>query len=321
MPNPPPAGGVVHPGYRGSTTPSARRRALAERAEAQHGRVSHEQLTEIGFAQHQIDRLLGDHLLVIEHRGVYRFGVIDRQPHGRWRGALLACGEGSALSHRSGARFRHLRSAEERLDVTVPRATPLHRGITLHRPLVLDPRDVECVDGFEVTTVAKTLVDLAAVVRKDALARALRQSVTLEVFDLRALESTLGRHRGRRGVGVLKELLATHYDWNVDTRERLEQRFRKFVIDRRIEPRPEHNVLVFGHLCDAVWREHRLVVELDSRAHHLRDPVAFERDRRRDADLAACGWLVIRITWRRLHDDPAGVETLLRRLLEDRRCG
>lgn len=312
------AGGPADRDSRGQGDHRSKERALAALARRQHGRIGNAQLKEIGFSQDQIDRKIAAGTLAIEHKTVYLFGAAGHGDHGRWRGALLACGDEAALSHRSAARLRRLRRVEEKLDVTVPRGgVHLRTRFKVHRPLVLDDRDVEVVDGFRVTTVAKTLVDLPAVVGEGAVERALREAASQRVFDLAAIQEVLSRHKGRRGVGVLKDLLARHFEWNVDVRERLEQAFRAFLVGRLMPP-CVHNHLVEGWLCDVVWAPAKLVVELDSRAHHLGDPVAFEADRRRDAELAAAGWVVVRVTWRRLHDAPDEVERLLRRILRDR---
>jgi very-short-patch-repair endonuclease len=99
-----------------------------------------------------------------------------------------------------------------------------------------------------------------------------------------------------------------------DTRQELEARF--FELCRRYGlPLPSCNVLVEGFLVDALWPAQRLVVELDSWEFH-RERRAFEEDRVRDAALMAAGYRVVRITWRRLEDDPDGVAELIRKLIE-----
>ncbi len=79
-------------------------------------------------------------------------------------------------------------------------------------------------------------------------------------------------------------------------------------------PKPEVNARVGPFLVDFLWRVQRLIVEADSFEHH-RDRAAFEADRARDAELALIGYRVVRFTWRRVRDDPAGVAATIRRLL------
>jgi very-short-patch-repair endonuclease len=97
------------------------------------------------------------------------------------------------------------------------------------------------------------------------------------------------------------------------TRSELERRFIA-LCDRFGIPRPATNVIVAGREVDGVWHEARLVVEIDSREHHM-TTVAFEEDRARDADLMLAGYRVLRITWRRLRDEPEAVAETLRALL------
>jgi very-short-patch-repair endonuclease len=79
-------------------------------------------------------------------------------------------------------------------------------------------------------------------------------------------------------------------------------------------PPPEHNVRVGGHEPDLLWREHRLVVEVDGYTYHS-GRAAFERDRVRDAELLASGFRVLRLTWRRLVEEPESVVARLAQAL------
>jgi hypothetical protein len=133
------------------------------------------------------------------------------------------------------------------------------------------------------------------------------------VLDIREVEVACERGFGRRGLKHVKPLLADRKRIVPDTRQELEARF--FELCRVYGlPLPSCNVLVEGFLVDALWPPQRVIVELDSWEFH-HDRGAFERDRERDATLQAAGYRVIRITWRRLQDDPAGVAALIRRLL------
>ena len=130
------------------------------------------------------------------------------------------------------------------------------------------------------------------------------------------LAEMLERHRGRRGMARLRRVLASRVEGGVRIAE-FERRFWRFVVGEGL-PLPETNVAVslpdHRPVVDCLWRAERLIVELDSRAHHL-DPLAFEADRVRDAALVAGGWRVVRVTWKRLHEDPAGLAAQLRELL------
>jgi very-short-patch-repair endonuclease len=185
--------------------------------------------------------------------------------------------------------------------------------VTVARQARVAPGERTVVAGIPVTTVARTLLDLAAVLDRHRLARALERSEALALTSETSLDVLIERHAGRPGVGTLRRTLAELVPQL--TRSELERRFLTFV-ERAGLPRPRTNVrLRLGEdwiEVDAVWPERRLVVELDSRAHHL-TRAAFERDRRRDRQLQAAGWRVARLTDRALR--AAGTSDELRTLL------
>jgi very-short-patch-repair endonuclease len=163
--------------------------------------------------------------------------------------------------------------------------------------------------GIVVTTPARTLIDLADVVpRRRILERAFDEAEYLGL----GWRSAAPRP-GRRGSGLLASVLAVHEPGTTRTRSELEELFLAFC-DHRGFRRPEVNVYVEGYECDFVWRAERVIVETDGeRAHSTRR--ARERDPVRDADLQLAGWLVIRITYVRLLNEPDAVEEQLRRAL------
>jgi Protein of unknown function (DUF559) len=169
-------------------------------------------------------------------------------------------------------------------------------------------------DGIPCTTVARTLVDLAACVPPRRLRQALEQALILRVFDLVATTRTLERVRGRRGTGVLRALLTEVADEPPITRKELERRFIELV-RRASLPLPVVNGLVEGREVDFHWPAYRLVVETDGRATHGH-ALAFHTDRRRDLALELAGWHVLRVTWRQVVHEPERVVALLRSRLE-----
>jgi very-short-patch-repair endonuclease len=172
--------------------------------------------------------------------------------------------------------------------------------------------------GIPVTTTSRTLLDLAAAVPVEALAYALREA-EVRRLDLRpSFDVLLARHRGHRGTAALRRCLrrlghlpATH------GHNRLEIRFQA-LIARSDLPRPQTNVQIdLGDRtteADCLWREQRLIVELDGHEVHG-TRAAFEGDRERDRRLQAAGWTVVRVTWRQLEDEPEAVLADLRGLL------
>ena len=164
------------------------------------------------------------------------------------------------------------------------------------------------------TSVARTLLDLAELVPVRALRHAFEEAERLRLADVRAIEAVVARGWGRRGVGALAALLDEARTRPLpDTRSELERRFLDVIGSAGLPP-PATNVLVEGFLVDAVWPRQRLVVELDGRRYH-ETRAAFERDRIRDAGLQVAGFRVLRVTWKRLHGDPQIVAATIRALL------
>lgn len=285
-------------------------RRISALAARQHGVVSVVQLLTLGLSRRAVSKRAQTGRLHRVHRGVYAVGHPRLTLHGRLFAAVLACGEGAVISHNSAACLWRLPHRETpRIDVTVPRpgGRRARRTIVVHRA-ELPAQEVACVDGIPVTTPARTLLDLADVVPRRALERAMDEAEYLRL-DLTGLEP---RH-GRRGSGLLARVLAEHEPGSTLTSSQLEEQFLR-LCRRNSLPRPEVNASLEGYPVDFLWRVHRLVVETDGHAAHG-TRAAFERDRVRDADLTAAGWRVLRITHRRLATDRQQVAALLRGLL------
>jgi very-short-patch-repair endonuclease len=193
--------------------------------------------------------------------------------------------------------------------VTVPRpGGRVNRpGIALHRAAITGAEVINA-EGTPITSPCRTLVDLADTSSRRTLERALDEAAYLRL-DLSDLEP---RH-GRRGSGLLAQVLADHKPGTTLTRSQLEERFLALCRREGLQT-PEVNKRVDGYEVDFLWRRQRLVVETDGRAAHGTG-AAFERDRVRDAALTAAGWRVVRVTHRRLTHEPEGVVTLIRSLL------
>lgn len=271
--------------------------ALAELAARQHGVVSGAQLRALGLGRSTIGRQVAVGRLHPLHRGVYAVGHPSISERGRYLGAVLAGGPAAALSHRSAATLWDLRPASLRIEVTVPRGRPGPSELAIHRSRMLDPVDFTSLHGIRVTTVARTLLDLGAILRSPDLARAVDRAERLELFDLRAVEDLLARARGRRGAAAVRGAIA---GWRPhDTRSELEDRHQRLLRAANL-PWPRFNVLLDGeratHEVDAFWPSRALVVQLDGFAYH-RTRRDRERDATSDADLELAGYRVLRLTW------------------------
>jgi very-short-patch-repair endonuclease len=246
-------------------------------------------------------RVAAGHLVRL-HPGVYALGHRRLRSQGHWLAAVLACGPGAALSHREAAALHGLRpSNRSRIDVTTARRIRARRpGIEIHHSVTLAAQDTTVVEGIPVTTIARTLVDLANVVASDGVAKALREAEHLRAVDAHELEAAMARARHRPGPGHarLTAVLEEHQRRGVQlTRSVLEDRFMA-LCERHGLPRPRTNFHVDGLEVDACWPTHRLAVELDGWDRH-RDRQAFQRDRDKGNALVRAGWQLLRFT----HDD------------------
>ena len=294
-----------------------RERAIASLAGCQHGVVARAQLIDLGLGRGAIARRIERGRLQRVHRGVYAVGhrVLSRQ--GRGMAAVLAAGPDAVLSHRSAAALWGLRTFGPRLpEVT---AVPRRRagpGVEVHHSRLTDDEMTEG-EKIRVTTVPRTLLDLAAVLPRRQLERALQEAEVRRLGDLVSLEQLLVRHPRRRGTATLRSILASDRIGENVTRSQLEERFLALA-DRTGLSRPEinSNVEIAGRLieCDCVWRAQRVVVELDGHAFHA-PRNAFEADRARDRAFQAAGWRVVRVTWRQLHREAERVSGDIRELL------
>ena len=287
--------------------------AIAALAERQHGVVARRQLIALGLGRRAIAHRLECGRLHLIHRGVYAVGHRVLSVRGRWMAAVLACGDGAVLSHESAAALWTIRgTAKSRIDVTAPRDLRPRPGLQPHRA-VLPADEITVLDGIPTTTPARTLLDLAAVVPRRTLERALDEA---EILRLSGPQTLLDRYPRRRGAATLRTLLVTSRS-PTPTRTELEAKFLTFLDDWGFD-RPEVNTIVEGLEVDAVWRDARLIVELDGFEVH-RTRAAFERDRKRDRQVAAAGWRVVRLTWRQLSGGEALAHELRALLAQPRR--
>jgi very-short-patch-repair endonuclease len=174
--------------------------------------------------------------------------------------------------------------------------------VRLHETRDLPLDDLSECRGIPVTSVARTFVDLAAVVDERALRRAWHEAEVLRLLDVRAVEAVLDRSNGRRGTGRLRRLLPVSA---APTRTELEARFLDLIRAHGL-PMPAVNTFVHEYEVDFYWAAERLAVETDG-AHVHDTRRRFEDDRRRDVELAKRGIHVARFTWRRVVDEPAAV--------------
>jgi hypothetical protein len=289
---------------------------IAQLAVVQHGVVTFEQLRDAGLGEGAIHLRVRNQRLHRLHRGVFAVGHPRISREGRWLAAVLALGQGAVLSHISAAALWGIRhSGSTHVHVTVPTSAGRHgrRGIVVHRSRTLRPVDIAEHDRIAVTSVSRTLLDLAGMLAPGRLERAVERSLALRLFDLASMQTVLAANPRRPGATELARIVSAIHDEPSVTRFELEALMLDLCDAHGIE-RPEVNVVVEGVEVDFLWRAQRLIVETDGREFH-ETPSAFARDRERDERLTVLGYRVVRFTYRRLVDHPAAVAATLRALL------
>jgi hypothetical protein len=264
--------------------------------------VSRDQLRACGLTDHQITRAVRTARLQPCHRGVFVFGAGPLSRPGRWSAAVLACGPKAALGYRTAAAHWELRPTAGRTsEIVVARSTrPMRSGVVVHRHRGMESDEVTDHRGICVTTVARTVLDLAAVLPANALRRAVAQADVLHRFDRHAVELLLDRHPRHLGRLPLRRLLGAWTDPET-TRSPQEERF-PGLCARFGFPRPVMNAEVMGMEVDAVFFDQRVAVELDSYAFHS-GAIQWENDHEKRARLVAAGWTVLAYSYRQQRDD------------------
>jgi very-short-patch-repair endonuclease len=294
-----------------SVTP---RRALAkvrvaDVAGRQFGRIRADQLRAVDVSEPTLRRWVADGYLHPELPSVYAVGHAARSAESNLAAAVLYAGHGAMLSHGTAAWWWglinypppviHISTAKRRKSI---------EGIYVH-----GRRRTERVDhnGLPVTTVAQTLLDFASCAAPGLLRFALANADYHDLLDIAAVDALRGR--GVPGTVKLDEALSIHRPELAQTKSELERRL-VGMCEARGFPMPTFNVYRHGWLVDAVWDEQRLIVELDGyRGHRTR--AQLESDHRRDLELRAAGWTILRYTWYQLTETPDAVAADLRRYL------
>ncbi len=262
-------------------------------ASTQHGLITTRQLLALGFGEAAIRYRVAAGRLHRVHRGVYAVGHLALTVSGRRLAAVLALGDDAVASHITAAAIWDIRQTTSRLiHVTVDRDARDRPGIRVHRRPI-QPVDVSIRDAIPVSSLARTLVDLGDVAPGVQVRNAFVRAEQLRLIDVRAIDDALDRARRFSGARRLREVLRVYDPRWQQTRSGLELAFLDLAQQFAL-PRPEVNAWIANEfLVDALWRDQRLIVEVDSaRYHHV--PSAERDDARRDHALRALGYRVIR---------------------------
>jgi len=267
---------------------------MAQLAGRQHGVVALGQLQALGVTRSAVSRRVRAGRLHRLHQGVYSVGHANPPAPGWWMAAVLACGPGAAISHRSAAVLWKLLSPHSGpIDVTVPSTAGKRRrsGIRLHRSQTLTEQTVTRRHGIPVTKPSRTIDDL-------------RRSGSIPAWEVR---------RAIRQAEVLGLPLGPEVQSD-RTRSDLELLFLRLCRRHRF-PEPEVNVRVNRFEVDFLWPDHRLIVETDGYTYH-RGHAAFLNDHDRDLKLRALDYEVIRLSEKQLNEEPAFAAAVLRDALK-----
>jgi very-short-patch-repair endonuclease len=276
-------------------------KAIARIAGRQDNVIERDQLLGAGLTRSGIGRWLTAGRMQRMHRGVYLIGPAPPTPMAKARAAVLACGEGAVLSHRSAAAVYGLLSpTDDVVDVTVVARNPgVRPGIRLHRVAQIPgPDATTTLTGLPITSVARTICDLAATESANQCEAAFQEALYRRVVTDQGLAAVVKREPKRRGAPVIRALLKDPHL----TRSERERRLLRLIKAAGL-PRPVTNVRVHGYLVDVYWPAHQLIVEFDGWGAHGHR-LAFERDRKRDQVMVAAGIRVLRVTDRQLTGEP-----------------
>jgi hypothetical protein len=301
------------PGMRGEMRSHSR---LTDLAESQYGVVSYRQLRELGFSKGHIYRAHEADRLRRVYRGVYAVGHSELSRHGHCRAALLAFNDNAVLSHRSAGWLWGLFPAlRKEVDVTFA-GKGRRRGIRGHRVVAIGDRDTESLERIRVTSLPRTLFDIAASEPKRELERAVDRAERRGLLDLHTLDQMIQRRIRVTGAAQLKQALAL-YRKPVFDRARSELLLLD-ALEKEGECLPVLNIWVDRWEIDVYWEAERFAVEVDGWETHG-SRVAFESDRLRQEEMKLAGIDCVRISARRIENEPQQVAKRIRVLLNQRR--
>jgi predicted transcriptional regulator of viral defense system len=290
---------------------------LADLAEQQYGVVTYRQMRELGLSNGHIHRASKASRLRRVHRGVYAVGHKRLSRHGHCLAAVLACGSGAVLSHRSAAwLWGFLPRFPSEPEVTVPSKGHRRRAIRVRRTAGMPDRDCTTRNGISVTSTTRTLFDLAGVVSSRDCSGAIDRAKRTGCLNLTELDELLARRSRTVEARLLRQALAL-YRKPVYDRARSELLFLD-ALEQEGVSLPVLNCWEGKWEIDAYWPAERFAVEVDGwEAHGSRE--AFENDRLRQEEMELAGINCVPISARRIETEPRQVARNIRVLLSRRR--
>jgi very-short-patch-repair endonuclease len=280
--------------------------------------VTTEQLGACGLGKDPVAYRVQSGRLHLVFQSVYSVGCGELPPLGLELAALLACGTGTFVSHLSAAFLWGMRKTPPpEVEVSVVgRNCWSRKGIRVHRVNAIDKRDVRQHEGLWVSSPARALLEVAAVLPADELAEAVGEGIAGRLVNRTVLEAVLARYRGLRGSARLAAVIGDESAMAI-TRSQAERAFLKLIRDARL-PLPEVNARLGPYRPDFLWPEQRLIVELDSYTFHA-GPDRFQHDREKDLYYRDAGFDALRFTrWHVVHEPPMVLVRLAQALVQRR---
>jgi predicted transcriptional regulator of viral defense system len=285
-------------------------RIIARIAKRQHGLVTRRQLLAAGVSATEIKLRLARGTLHAVHRGVYRVGHTAHSVEARYLAAVYACGDGAALcGFAAGHLFQVIKGTAPAPEVMATTKRTL-RGVITHRARRIDPRDRTTHRAIPVTTIQRTLVDLAAHLSLDALGRAFHEAEVRRHLGPAQVEEVLKRRPNTKGAHKLRAVI--HGDHPI-TLSMMERAFLELLTEHGL-PLPVTNRPQDGHWVDCRWPTLRLTVELDSYRYH-RSRYAWQQGHERERAARARGDEFRRYTYADVVEDPTRMLAELRGLI------
>ena len=311
---------VPYPPVRGISNHARIGSAVADVARGQEGLVTRQQLETGGISTRRIDGWVKDGRIHHVFRTVFVLGHPTVGPRARMRAAVLAC-PGAVISHRSAAALLGLREVAPVVIDVIPPVEHGRKidGIKAHRVPFPGPTEVRTAYGIPCTTVARAIVDLAGTHGIDKLREAVAMAAYGKRLDIAAVEAVLDNGPRRRGAPALRIVLD---EWRPveetakysTIRSLFEAKLLPLIVVAGL-PIPKMNARVRTAErvleVDLLWPEEKFVVEADSRRFHAIE-VAFERDHKRNRELMAAGYGVLRVSWREAEREPEEVFSVIR---------
>jgi len=300
-------------------------RLALELSSSRHGVVSRHQLMAHGTPARTIAGAISRSHLFPVFPGVYLVGRPDLTRNGLLTAALMAAGEGAVLGMRAAAtvwgfldqpnpvdvlRSRGGRNQRACLRVEGERSWPC---LVIHQPRDLPPSELTVSNGLALTTPARTLLDIAAILPARKFSRAFLEADRLQLLDDQALAQCAERTQGRKGGGLFKAMVQRRVP-NIGEARSLLEAIILDLVDRQLILAPQVNRTTNAYRPDFRWSKQGVLVEADGYEFH-RGREAFENDVLRANRLRAEGWTVLRFTWRMVTERPDEVATMIRRTL------